>query len=156
RLDLKKEIEALKSLAMKEDSPAGKDAYFLALTANIMLLRGDRETANRILDRLQTKHLKEGRVTGAVTSITSSGGRDLEIETTALTLLGWLRANDPTYLPVIKDATRWISQQRGGFGAYGSTQSTILALKALTLHAKKMAHPAESGEFVVKANGLVA
>ena len=36
-------------------------------------------------------------MTGAVTSITRSGGRDLQIETTALALLGWLRANDPKY-----------------------------------------------------------
>jgi hypothetical protein len=156
RLDLKKEIEALKTLALKENSPPGKDAYFLALTANIMLNRGDRETANRMLDRLQTKHLKAGAVTGAVTSITRSGGRDLEIETTALALLGWVRANDPAYAPAVKETTRWISQQRGGFGGYGSTQSTILTLKALALYAKKSAHPAESGEFTVKVGGKMA
>jgi hypothetical protein len=156
RLDLKKEIEALKTLALNEDSAAAKDAYFLALTANIMLLRGDRETANRLLDRLKTKHMKAGAVTGAVTSITRSGGRDLDIETTALALLGWLRANDPTYAPTVKEASKWISQQRGGYGGFGSTQSTILALKALALHAKKSAHPAESGEFVVKAGGKLA
>jgi hypothetical protein len=156
KLDLKKEIDALKTQAMNENSAAGKDAYFLALTANIMLLRGDRETAYRLLDRLQKKHLKAGAVTGAVTSITRSGGRDLEIETTALAVLGWLRANDPTYLPAVKEATRWISQQRGGYGGFGSTQSTILTLKALALFAKKSAHPAESGEFTVKVGGKVA
>src|SRR5580704_12855597 len=121
-----------------------------------MLLRGDRETASRLLDRLKTKHMKAGAVTGAVTSITRSGGRDLDIETTALALLGWLRANDPTYAPTVKEASKWISQQRGGYGGFGSTQSTILALKALALHAKKSAHPAESGEFVVKAGGKLA
>lgn len=153
KLDLKKEIEALKTAALNADSVPGKDAYFVALTANIMLLRGDRETAFRLLDRLQAKHLKGGAVTGAVTSITRSGGRDLDIETTALTLLAWLRANDPTYALSVKEATKWISQQRGGYGGFGSTQSTILALKALTLYAKKSAHPAESGEFVLKAGG---
>ncbi len=156
KLDLKKEIEALKKQAMNEDSAAGKDAYFLALTANILLQRGDRETAYRLLDRLQKKHLKGGAVTGAETSITRSGGRDLEIETTALALLGWLRANDPTYAPAVKEATRWISQQRGGYGGFGSTQSTILTLKALSLYAKKFAHPAESGEFVLKIGGKEA
>ena len=92
-------------------------------------------------------------MTGAVTSVTSSGGRDLEIETTALAMLGWLRANDPKYGATTKAATKWISQQRGGYGGFGSTQSTILALKALTLHAKKSAHPAESGEIQVLVNG---
>ena len=83
-------------------------------------------------------------MTGAETSITRSGGRDLEIETTALAMLGWLRANDPKYATAVKEATKWIGQQRGGYGGFGSTQSTILALKALTLHAKKNAHPPES------------
>jgi alpha-2-macroglobulin-like protein len=152
-LDLKPEIAALKADALDETSANGKDSYFLALTANIMLYRGERETAHKLLDRLAEKSFKEGRVTGAVTSVTSSGGRDLEIETTAIALLGWLRANDPKYATTVKVATKWISQQRGGHGGFGSTQSTILALKALTLHAKKSAHPAESGEVQVMVGG---
>src|SRR5262249_16153410 len=155
KMDLRKEIDALKAEALNENSVGGKDADFVALTANVLLHRGDREAAHRLLDRLQEKHTKDGRVTGAVTSITRSGGRDLEIETTALALLGWLRANDPKYTPTIKEATKWISQQRGGYGGFGSTQSTILALKALILHAKKSAHPAESGEIQVKVGGKV-
>jgi len=55
----------------------------------------------------------------------------------------------------VKEATRWISQQRGGVGAFGSTQSTILALKALTLFAKKTAHPPEAGELRVMLGGQV-
>ena len=59
------------------------------------------------------------------------------------------------YATATKEATKWISQQRGGYGGFGSTQSTILALKALTLHAKKSAHPAESGEIQVKVAGNI-
>jgi hypothetical protein len=154
-MDLKKEIAALKAEALDENSAGGKDSYFVALVANVMLQRGERETAHKLLDRLKDKHFKDGRVTGAVTSVTQSGGRDLEIETTALTLLAWLRANDPSYATASKEATKWISQQRGGYGGFGSTQSTILALKALTLHAKKNAHPAEAGELRVLVGGKV-
>ncbi len=153
KLDLAKEIQALKAEATNADSAGGKDAYFVALTANVLLMRGDRQTAHQLLDRLKDKHTKNGAVIGAVTSITRSGGRDLEIETTALALLGWLRANDPKYGTVVKDATKWISQQRGGYGGFGSTQSTILALKALSLFAKKSAHPPESGEITVLVGG---
>src|SRR5207249_4734009 len=53
----------------------------------------------------------------------------------------------------LKDCTKWISQQRGGQGGFGSTQSTILALKALILHAKKNAHPSESGEIKLLVAG---
>ena len=103
RLDLKAEIAALKAEALNENSTGGRDAYFVALTANVMLQRGERETAHKLLDRLKEKHTKAGAVTGAVTSITHSGGRDLEIETTALALLGWLRANDPSYATTVKE-----------------------------------------------------
>lgn len=102
---------------------------------------------------MKDKNFKDGAITGAETSITHSGGRDLQIETTAITMLGWLRANDTRYAIAIKNATRWISQQRGGAGAFGSTQSTILALKALILHAKKNAHPPESGEIKLLVAG---
>jgi len=153
RMDLKKEIDTLKREALDENSTGGKDAYFVALVANVLAQRGEREAAHRLLDRLQEKHMKDGRVTGAVTSVTNSGGRDLEIETTALSMLGWLRANDPKYATSVKVATKWSSQQRGGYGGFGSTQSTILALKALTLHAKKSAHPAESGEIQLIVGG---
>jgi hypothetical protein len=156
KLDLKREIAALKAEALNETSTGGKDSYFVALVANVLLHRGDREAAHKLLDRLQEKNTKDGAVTGATTSITRSGGRDLDIETTGLALLGWLRANDPKYATTVKAATKWISQQRGGRGGFGSTQSTILALKALTVYAKKMAHPAESGEFRLMVNGQLA
>ncbi|HSQ58572.1 MAG TPA: alpha-2-macroglobulin family protein, partial [Gemmata sp.] len=152
-LDLRKEIEALKSQAMDANSASGKDSYFVALVANVLIQRGEREAAHQLLDRLQEKHTKAGKVSGAVTSVTCSGGQALEIETTSFALLGWLRANDPKYATTIKEATKWLSQQRGGYGAYGSTQSTVLALKALTLYAKKSAHPAESGEIHVSIGG---
>ncbi|HEY1188653.1 MAG TPA: alpha-2-macroglobulin family protein [Gemmata sp.] len=155
RLDLKTEIAALKTAALDESSVTGKDAYAVALVANVMLLRGDRETAHKLLDRLKEKHLKDGAVTGATTSITRSGGRDLQIETTALALLGWLRANDPSYATTTKDAIKWLSQQRGGYGGFGSTQSTIMALKALSLFAQKSKHPSESGELRLLVDGKV-
>lgn len=156
KLDLKKEVEALKTAALKDDSHEGKDAYFVALVANVLLQRGDREAALKLLDRLKEKHFKDGAVTGAETSITRSGGRDLEIETTAMAMLGWLRANDAKYAGAVKDATKWLSQQRGGYGGFGSTQSTIMALKALILHAKKSAHPAEGGEIRLFVGGKPA
>jgi hypothetical protein len=153
KLDLAKEIQVLKAQALDENSVGGKDAYCVALAANVLLLRGDRQSAHQLLDRLKDKHAKNGAVTGALTSITHSGGRDLEIETTALALLGWLRANDPKYGTAVKESTKWISQQRGGYGGFGSTQSTIMALKALTMYAKKSAHPAESGELKLLVGG---
>jgi len=41
---------------------------------------------------------------------------------------------------------KWIGQQRGGYGGFGSTQSTILTLKALIAFAKANKKTAEGGE----------
>lgn len=153
KLDLSKEIAALKAQATDEKTEGGKDSYFVALVANVLLKRGDGRTAQELLDRLKDKHTKDGAVTGATTSITRSGGRDLQIETTSIALLGWMRANNPKYAVAIKDATKWISQQRGGYGGFGSTQSTIMALKALIAHAQASAHPAEGGELKLLVGG---
>jgi hypothetical protein len=85
-------------------------------------------------------------LTGATTSITASGGRDLEIETTALATLGWLKANRPAdFQPNVQKAVAWIGKQRGGYGGFGSTQSTILALKTLIAHASANRKTAEAG-----------
>ena len=46
----------------------------------------------------------------------------------------------------MRSAVQWIGQQRGGYGGFGSTQSTILALKALIAHTKANKQTAEAGE----------
>jgi hypothetical protein len=155
-MDLTKEFAALKKQA-KENAEATDDPYFLALVANSLMLRptgGNREAAIAILEQIVEKHLKNGCVEGAKTSITHSGGRDLQIETTALTVLGWLRSGEPTkFIKPVKEATKWIGQQRGGHGAFGSTQSTILALKALIEHTRVSKRPAEDGEIRLTIGG---
>jgi tetratricopeptide (TPR) repeat protein len=151
-VDLAKQLDALKKQAKDNNDP-----YFLALVANALLRRptaGNREEALAILDRIVEKNLKNGCVEGAATSITCSGGRDLQIEATALATLGWLRSGEPTrFIKPVKDATKWIGQQRGGYGGFGSTQSTILALRALIEHTKASRKPAEAGEITLTVNG---
>src|SRR5207248_2915556 len=83
---------------------------------------------------------------GAKISITGSTGRMLQIETTALAVLGWLKANRPEFLTPARTAVGWIGKQRGGYGGFGSTQSTILALKALIAYTKANKKTAEAGE----------
>jgi len=105
------------------------------------------------MEELQKRITKDGALQGAETSITHSGGRDLEIEATAMAMLGWVRVKDVAFAATVKLATKWVSQQRGGYGGFGSTQSTIMALKALIAQAKASAHPAEAGEVVLSVGG---
>ncbi len=143
-----KEDDVTKELAaLTEQAKTSKDPYFLALVANSLLNRDRAEEASRLLKTITAAQKPDGHLDAAKTSITGSGGRDLQIETTALAVLGWLKANRPgDFQRPIQEAVKWIGQQRGGHGSFGSTQSTILALKALIAFTKANKKTAEAGE----------
>ena len=130
-----------------EQAETSKDPYFLALVANGLLNRGRADDAAGPAQ--DGRPSAEGRrpPRRRQTSITGSGGRDLQIETTALAVLGWLKANRPGRVQRQRSqkAVKWIGQQRGGYGGFGSTQSTILALKALIAHTASEQEAAGSG-----------
>ncbi len=142
--DLTKELNALKDQAKDSTDP-----YFLALVANSLLNRGQGQEAQSLLKKLVEARKADGHLEAAKTSITGSGGRDLQIETTSLTLLAWLKANRPEYQEAIRDGIAWLGKQRGGYGGFGSTQSTILALKALIAFTKANKKTADAGELVL-------
>jgi hypothetical protein len=147
--DLVKEINAL--IAQAKTS---KDPYFLALVANALLNSDRKDDAAQVLPKLKAAQKDDGCVDGAETSITGSGGRDLQIETTALTVLAWLKAPLPNdYQPALAWAIGWIGKQRGGHGGFGSTQSTILALKALIAYTKDKPSDIDPGEIKLIVNG---
>jgi hypothetical protein len=148
--DLEKELGVLKTQAKASDDP-----YFLALVANSVLNRGDADFGATLLQKLAAAQKSDGHLDGVRTSITGSGGRHLQIETTALTLLAWLKANRPEFHANVHAAVKWIGQQRGGTGSFGSTQSTILALKALIEHTKTNKRPAEAGELLLHVGDKV-
>jgi hypothetical protein len=140
--DVEKELTALANQAKTSNDP-----YFLALVATSLINRGKSAEGVALLKTVAAAQKDDGHLDAAQTSITGSGGRDLQIETTALAALGWLKANRPAdfNLPVQK-AIRWLGQQRGGYGGFGSTQSTILALKAIIAYAKANKKTPEGGE----------
>jgi hypothetical protein len=132
--------------ALGEQARDSHDPYFLALVANSLLNRDLREDALALLKRVAALQKADGHLEAEKTSITGSGGRDLHIETTALAVLGWLKANQPAdFNTALQKAVDWIGKQRGGFGGFGSTQATILALKALIAHAKANKKTPEAG-----------
>jgi hypothetical protein len=139
--DLKAQLTTLLERARKSDDP-----YFLALVANSLINRGQTKDALPLLKKIESVQKGDGRLEATETSITGSRGRDLQIETTSLALLGWLRSNTPAFTGAIQKSVRWIGKQRGGHGAFGSTQSTILALKALIAYTKAHKRTVEAGE----------
>ncbi|MFO0926634.1 MAG: hypothetical protein U0736_06280 [Gemmataceae bacterium] len=57
-----------------------------------------------------------------------------------------MKTNAGVYDTAIRKAVKWVGQQRGGYGGFGSTQSTILALKALIAYTNANKRTPEAGE----------
>jgi hypothetical protein len=138
--DVTTELEALSGQAKES-----KDPYFLALVANSLINSGKTGEAMELLKKLAGAQQADGHLDAQQTSITGSAGRDLQIETTALTVLAWLKGNPGEFNANVRKAVTWIGQQRGGYGGFGSTQSTILALKALIEFTKANKKTPEAG-----------
>lgn len=137
--------------ALAEQAGTSKDPYFLSLVGTSLLNRGRTGEGLALLKSVAAVQKEDGHLEAGSTSITGSRGRDLQVETTALATLGWVKANRPADFNVaIQKAIKWIGQQRGGHGAFGSTQSTILALKAIIAYTQANKKTAESGEIRVQ------
>ena len=165
-------IELVLTLAQE-----GEDAYIIALGANIAQLTAQRfegqalfsssmddireleakadgytAIATELLTRLADKMEDDGHVAGAVTSITRSGGDALKIETTSLAILAWLR--DDAFTNPVEKSILWLTE-RCKAGAFGSTQSTVLALKAIVAYDAARAVPKAPGELVLVVDGNI-
>ncbi|MDR2391806.1 MAG: A-macroglobulin complement component, partial [Planctomycetota bacterium] len=122
-----------KELAAARKTVAGtNDPYLLALGVNILRLANDIPAARAAADRLRQGQAGDGGIPGAETSITRSGGESLDIETASLAVLGWLRLGGD-YAGAVEPAMAWLFAKCKA-GRFGSTQATILALKAINAY----------------------
>lgn len=135
--DLSKEVAWVREAGLKS-----RNSYVLALAANVLVLAKDNDGANVMLDKLAGLQEQAGNIRGATTSVIGSGGEALEIETTALATLAWLR--NPSFAPQVEHAMRFLMENCKA-GRFGSTQSTILALKAIVAYDAANATPKASG-----------
>jgi len=142
---LDKEIAAVKASAVSTE-----DSYIVALGANILAATGDRAGARQLMDKLVKKQGTAGNVMGAVTSITRSGGDALAIETTALSVLAWMR--EPAYAAQVQKGLQWIVESNKS-GRYGSTQSTVLALRSIVAYDNANARPKAPGRIILSVDG---
>ncbi len=143
--DLDREIAWVEQASIRNEN-----SYVLALAANVLWLAGQREAAIAAMDDLAQRQTAEGFLDGAEQTVVNSRGEALLIETTALATLAWLR--DPDYADHSQKSIDWLTEQCKG-GRYGSTQSTVLALKAIVAYAKAMAHPKAPGRLQLTLNG---
>jgi hypothetical protein len=122
-----------KELAHQKDiATSTKDPYLLAMATNTLYnVEPKGAAAAAALEKLIGLQNESGAWTGADHSITRSGGVALDIESTSLAVLALLEAGQENTQSA-RDGIKWLNDNRNGFGGYGSTQSTILALKAMT------------------------
>lgn len=132
-----------------------KDEYILALNANTLLnVPAKKSQGMAATKRLAGLQDKEGSWKHANHSITRSTGINLEIETTSLALLAMMKAGG--FDDNVRQGIQWLAKNRGGFGQWGATQATVLALKAMTTYAKASKKMTSSGTIVIKINGAEA
>lgn len=93
----------------------------------------------------------DGSFPGAQHTVTMSGGEALVIETTSLAALALLRAGD--HPGEVRKAVEWLNAHRSGFGNFGSTQATVLALEVMAAYAKDARRTESAGTIQLTVNG---
>lgn len=146
--DLPAELAAQAKSVAKTDDP-----YLLSLGARLLLKSGaphaaaGRSAANR-LAKLQAA---DGHWTGRRHSITRSTGRNLAVETTSLAAMALMTSGD--HANAVRRGVEWLVKSRRGHGAFGATQATVLALKALTEYAIENRRTTSPGVVKVLVSG---
>lgn len=143
--ELSKELALLKSSANKS-----QNSYVLGLAANALYLAGDKPAAKQLMQRLASLQNKDGSVDKVQSSIEGSGGKALEIEGTSLATLAWLR--DPDYAVNVERSIKYLADSCQN-GRYGSTQSTVLALRTILAYDKQHARPKAPGKLRIYVDG---
>jgi len=144
-----------KELAKQLEVAVGtSDPYLLALAANTLLnVPANVDQGKSAAKRLAKMQGQDGAWTGADHSITRSGGISLNIETTALAVMALLKAGGQE--DAVRAGIEWMNNNRGGFGEWGATQSTVLALKAMTLYSNANRKTQNPGTVTLSVNGQV-
>lgn len=143
---------------LKENASRANDAYTLALIANALVAYDANDaTARDVLTRLDTLKItdkdtiywetKNGSFTGAY-------GQAGNIETTAVAAYAFLRAKQ--FPNTAQGALAYLIQKKDPRGTWGSTQATILALRALVQSALDAGEAATEATVRVSLNGREA
>ncbi|HLK47926.1 MAG TPA: alpha-2-macroglobulin family protein, partial [Bryobacteraceae bacterium] len=114
------------------------DAYTLAVVANFAVDAGkDREFTHRAVERLlgaRTEKDEQAWWTPQETGVYATGA-SASIETTGLAVQALLKAGEAS--AVAAKALRYLASKKDASGTWGTTQATIMALRALLLSAEK-------------------
>jgi hypothetical protein len=130
-----------------------KDPYLMALATQVLLDTKAPEAPGAV-KKLAAMQAADGSFPGADHSVTRSGGDSLVVETTALASLA-LMAAGPEQAAVARKAIEWMNGARSGGGRFGSTQATVLSLKAMAAYARESRRTEAAGAITLAVNGAV-
>lgn len=152
---MKKSIDFIRS----DLKNAGDNAYILALVANALAAYDPKDDSTlealQKLDKLR-KDLPEWKAVhfpAKAMSLTYAHGDSVAVETTALAALAMMKTGQ--FTNNINQALTYLIKTKAGNGTWGSTQATILALKALVTGMGGVQHRGET-PFTIMVNGKVA
>jgi uncharacterized protein YfaS (alpha-2-macroglobulin family) len=145
--DIKIELDNL-----YEEAKSSKDAYVMGLAANALFAYHKDKRAATILNELLKKQEADGSFMGANHSITRSTDKALRVETTSLAIMAMIQS-DEIKGDAINKAVDFLTKARSGYGDFGNTQSTIMALKALTQFANYAKQTNEDGVLEMYVEG---
>jgi uncharacterized protein YfaS (alpha-2-macroglobulin family) len=139
--DLSNEVKFVRDVGEKS-----LNTYAVALAANVLAKAGDDEGLNHLLDKLAGSQTEDGSLSGATQSVVGSGGEALTIETTALATTAWLQ--NASYTENVEKAIKYLAEVCKA-GRFGSTQSTVLALRAIVAYDAARAAPKAPGSLAL-------
>jgi hypothetical protein len=120
---------------VREHWTAAEDAYVLALVANALVAADPHgQVTQQVLDRLDEIKQSDGQSmywTSDAASFMGATGDSASIETTALAAYAFMRAGQ--HLGSAQAALDFLVEAKDSYGTWGTTQATILSLKALLL-----------------------
>lgn len=132
-----------------KDAVKSEDPYMMALMANALFKANDKRAAVLVKELVKLQK-KDGSFVGLTSSVTNSTGQSLMVETSSLAVLAMLESKK--YPKEVQAALEAIQKGKNYYG-YGSTQGTVLALKAMLQQAKNSKRASEAGELLVSVNG---
>ncbi len=129
------------------------DAYTLAVVANFAVENGkDSELARRALELLRDAASEKNDFVwwSAEETGVYATGDSAAVETTGLALQAFLKAGG--YSDLVRKSLAWITSKKNGSGNWGTTQATIMALRALLMASEQSGSDAR-GKADVLLNG---
>jgi hypothetical protein len=138
--------------AMTKEAIASEDLYRMSLAALTHFNLGNEERGNNLLKSIQEMIQKVGlEQVRAESTVTYSYGNALNIETLSFAALAMLKSEQRDEGLLIKMVEYLLSKRQ--YGRFGSTQSTVMALKALSAYNSSVMKQQEDKSIKVLING---